>query len=47
MNEGVKKALKIAIPAIVGVIIAMIQPPEGLRVKTSKQSGRATWRERV
>ena len=30
MNEGVKKALKIAIPAIVGVIIAMIQPPEGL-----------------
>lgn len=30
MNEDSSKSLKIAIPAIVGVIIAMIQPPEGL-----------------
>lgn len=30
MSEGMKKGLKIAIPALVGVAIAFIQPPEGL-----------------
>ena len=30
MSEGMKKGLKIAIPVLIGVVIAFIQPPDGL-----------------